>query len=196
MFCLYVYLCTMCMECPHRPEEDAGSPGTGVTDGYEPWSWRWELNPGLCKSSSALTHWAIIYIHFVWRQGNFQKPVLLPWRFWGLNPSCLAAIAFTWWAFYQPSLFYLKVLFLFHVYECFACIYSTSSAYLVPREARVVMDCSYGQLWTAMSVLGTDPGLTLKDLLICLFIEIKPHFVPRAGLELDVVQACLSFLGA
>lgn len=30
-------------------------------------------------------------------------------------------------------------------------------------------------------------------LLVCLFTEIKSHFVP---LELDVVQACLSFLGA
>jgi hypothetical protein len=29
-------LCTMCVQCPHRPEEGTGPSGTGVADGCEP----------------------------------------------------------------------------------------------------------------------------------------------------------------
>lgn len=35
LFCLLVCLYTMCIHCPQRPKEDIGSPGTGVTGGYE-----------------------------------------------------------------------------------------------------------------------------------------------------------------
>jgi hypothetical protein len=35
MFCLHVCLGTVCMQCPQRPVEGAGVPGTGVTDGCE-----------------------------------------------------------------------------------------------------------------------------------------------------------------
>lgn len=37
-FCLRVAMCTICMQCPWRPEEGLGIPGTGVAVGYgQPW---------------------------------------------------------------------------------------------------------------------------------------------------------------
>lgn len=35
MFCLYVCLCSTCMQCSQRPEEDIGFFGTGFTHGWE-----------------------------------------------------------------------------------------------------------------------------------------------------------------
>jgi hypothetical protein len=34
--CLYVCICTTCMQCFQRPEEGVRLPGTGVTDGCKP----------------------------------------------------------------------------------------------------------------------------------------------------------------
>lgn len=47
MFCLCVCLCTICTQCPQRPEEDAGFLETGVTDdGEMPCGcWGWNLCP-------------------------------------------------------------------------------------------------------------------------------------------------------
>ena len=40
------------MQCPKKPGKGVGSPGTGVTDGYEPPLGCWGLKPGLlCKIS-------------------------------------------------------------------------------------------------------------------------------------------------
>jgi hypothetical protein len=35
VFSLHVYMCTICVECPQRKEEDIESLGAGVTDGCE-----------------------------------------------------------------------------------------------------------------------------------------------------------------
>lgn len=44
---LKVYLYTICMQYPGKPEEGIRSPGTGVTDGWElPALWVLKLNPG------------------------------------------------------------------------------------------------------------------------------------------------------
>jgi hypothetical protein len=40
ILCARVF-CTMCLQCPQRPEEGAEAPGAGVTAGCEP-----ALNPG------------------------------------------------------------------------------------------------------------------------------------------------------
>lgn len=36
MFCLYVCVCPTYMNCPQRPQESVGSPGTEVMNGHEP----------------------------------------------------------------------------------------------------------------------------------------------------------------
>ena len=51
LFCMYeylacVYLSTTYMQCPQRPEEGVRSPGTEVTDGFEPPHGCWKLNLG------------------------------------------------------------------------------------------------------------------------------------------------------
>ena len=43
---LHIHLCTMCVQCPQRPEEDIGFPGTGITDVCELLCRWWELNLG------------------------------------------------------------------------------------------------------------------------------------------------------
>ncbi|EDK99649.1 mCG1050916 [Mus musculus] len=45
MFCRHVFLCTMCTQCPWRPEGGISSPGTGVTDVFKAWK-HWESIPG------------------------------------------------------------------------------------------------------------------------------------------------------
>lgn len=37
-------MCTIYIQCLQGPEEDIGSSGPGVTDGYGPISGHWELN--------------------------------------------------------------------------------------------------------------------------------------------------------
>ena len=49
--CIYAPL-----EClvPQKPEEDIRFPGTGVTGGFEPPCWCWELNLGTLKEQPVL----------------------------------------------------------------------------------------------------------------------------------------------
>ena len=35
---IYIYMYTICVQCPQRPEQGIGSPGTEVTDDCEPLS--------------------------------------------------------------------------------------------------------------------------------------------------------------
>ena len=60
VFCLHVYLCTMCAWCPWWPE-DIISTGTGVTDSYESTCGHQELIQPRSSATvtSALSHWAI-----------------------------------------------------------------------------------------------------------------------------------------
>lgn len=51
---LHVYLCTMCMQCPRRPEESTGSPGAGVTGGCQMLCGCWESNWGSLKKRPVL----------------------------------------------------------------------------------------------------------------------------------------------
>lgn len=46
MFLARAYLCTTCLQCPCKPEEGVGSPGTGGPDAYELLCRSWELNTG------------------------------------------------------------------------------------------------------------------------------------------------------
>lgn len=47
VFCLSVFMCTMCLQ---RPEEHVGSPGTGCTGSCKLLCRYWKLNPALFKS--------------------------------------------------------------------------------------------------------------------------------------------------
>ena len=49
--CLNVCTCTACMQCPQRPGDDTGSPGTGVTDGCKSTYGCWEPDPDLLISN-------------------------------------------------------------------------------------------------------------------------------------------------
>ena len=51
VFVLPEYLCTICMQCPWRPEEGSRSTGPGVTDGLD-LQWRWMLE----ELQRVLTH--------------------------------------------------------------------------------------------------------------------------------------------
>lgn len=50
----YMYLCTMRIQCPCRPENGVGSSGTGVPDGCDPPCECWELNQGPRRTVSPL----------------------------------------------------------------------------------------------------------------------------------------------
>lgn len=65
MFCLHVYVCTMCMASAGRANEGVEYAVTEVTDSYEPLSAGcWELmNMVLCQSSSALNHRPVSPVH-------------------------------------------------------------------------------------------------------------------------------------
>ena len=53
MLCLHVCLWTTCMQCPWRPEQGVGSPGTEVTNGCEPPCGCWALSWHLLKHSQS-----------------------------------------------------------------------------------------------------------------------------------------------
>ena len=60
MPCQHVCMYTVYAWYPQRPEEDIGSPGTGVTDGCEPPCGSWKLNLGPLDSTAiACNCWAI-----------------------------------------------------------------------------------------------------------------------------------------
>lgn len=52
MFWLHLYLCTTFMQCPYKPEESIGSPGTGV---IELPHGCWEQNVGLPEEQSVVS---------------------------------------------------------------------------------------------------------------------------------------------
>ena len=55
--CLHVFLCTVRMQCPWRPEDSVGSPGTGVTGSCEPPCKMLGTEPrSSARAVSALTH--------------------------------------------------------------------------------------------------------------------------------------------
>ena len=63
-FCLHVCQHTMCVQSPKKPEEGAGTPGTGVMDGCKLPHGCWESDPGL------LDH---LPVHF-----TAEPPLLFP----------------------------------------------------------------------------------------------------------------------
>lgn len=54
MFRLHVCLCTMSVQCPWRPDEGTGSPGTGVTNVYELPCRYWEEQAVLSTTEPSL----------------------------------------------------------------------------------------------------------------------------------------------
>ena len=59
MFCLHVYLCTICMSGASKFRGSISSPGTRVMAGYRQLCACWELNPGPLQGTSALNYQAI-----------------------------------------------------------------------------------------------------------------------------------------
>lgn len=53
-FGLHVCLCTMCMQCPRRPEEATGSPRTGIADGSKLPCGPWDSNLGPPQKQAVL----------------------------------------------------------------------------------------------------------------------------------------------
>lgn len=54
MLCLHVYVCTTCVPGTCEPEEDTGSPRTGVKDDCKPSYGCWELDPGCLEEHLVL----------------------------------------------------------------------------------------------------------------------------------------------
>lgn len=50
LFCLYVCVYTMCIQCQQRPEEYVRTSATGVTESYEPQCGCWDWNCVLWKN--------------------------------------------------------------------------------------------------------------------------------------------------
>lgn len=70
-FCLHICLCTPCVWCLERQEEDIASLETGVTNGYLPWCGCWELRHGSvvksqCWASSLLLQCTLCFLQSCW----------------------------------------------------------------------------------------------------------------------------------
>lgn len=63
--CLCAFLCTTCIRCPQKLEEDSGSLGTGVTHDCEPLCGCWGLTPGpLWDQYMLLTAEPFLQLHY------------------------------------------------------------------------------------------------------------------------------------
>ena len=74
-------MCTVCIQCGRRPEEDVKFPATGVTDDSELSCGYWELNPGpLEEQFLLLTTEPLLQACFFASETGFHSAALPSWH--------------------------------------------------------------------------------------------------------------------